>query len=392
MPPLQQEEKTVAGDIAAAYEHLSTSMFVLNCCAASRAEKAKESVFDKLLLDGFSQVASKGLLRSQTSSIVRRTVEGNLGLVLSHSPDHFAKKRQMTGGDKQVVMSADPEAFNFNKVPSDELVGVEDSSEFAVSVLACGSPLAIGHMLLVPRMDAAAPQVLTTELLRCGLDLVGKSWRRDFRLLFNSMLGFASVNHFHYHGLYLEYCGFNQRQFPVERVERSTVGGGRTYGKLCVELLAESQWYCRGFVLTAGSAIGAVGDPPPADLEALATFAGNVIGLLQSRNIPHNVMITPYQGERKSRNLDDIFAEETWMPLAASPEVYIFPRRPEGKLREDSGLNAAICEISGLIMCHDEDRFQQFDEDKVSNLFKEDVSLSGDDFDDLICKVAWMVS
>ena len=109
-------------------------------------------------------------------------------------------------------------------------------------------------------------QVLTTELLRCGLDLVGKSWRRDFRLLFNSMhcsqsarrefrfgplpvlrLGFASVNHFHYHGLYLEYCGFNQRlaegfcslgssdapwqrQFPVERVERSTVGGGRTYG------------------------------------------------------------------------------------------------------------------------------------------------------------------
>ena len=30
-------------------------------------------------------------------------------------------------------------------------------------------------------------QVLTTELLRCGLDLVGKSWRRDFRLLFNSM-------------------------------------------------------------------------------------------------------------------------------------------------------------------------------------------------------------
>ncbi|CAE7462836.1 Gdpgp1, partial [Symbiodinium pilosum] len=292
-----------------------------------------------------------------------------------------------SGGQKEVVMDADPEAFNFNKVADAEIVGlVDDACDLAVTVLACGSPLAIGHMLLVPRRDVITPQVLSTELLRCGLQMVAKSLRRDFRLLFNSLLGFASVNHFHYHGLYLEYCGFTHRQFPVERVERSTVGGSRTEGKLCAELLAESQWYCRGLVLSAGSQVGVTGEPPPADIEALATFAGNVIGLLQSRNIPHNVMIAPYQGERKPRQFEDLFAEVNATPLAASPEVYIFPRQSEDKYRADGGFNAAICEISGLITSHDEERFQQFDEDKVSSIFKEDVSLAGDDFDDLICK------
>ncbi|CAE7224991.1 gdpgp1 [Symbiodinium natans] len=365
-----------------------------DCCASSRTEKAKESTFDKLLLDGFSRVASKGLLRSQTSSLTRRTVEGNLGLVLQHSPDHFANKRK-SSGHKDVVMPVDPEVFNFNKVAKEEIVGVvEDAAGFAVTVIPCGSPLAIGHMLLVPRRDVVAPQVMTTEFLRCGLDLMARTIRKDFRLLFNSLLGLASVNHFHYHGMYLDYCGFasGSRQFPVERVERSTVGGGRTEGKVCVELLAESQWYCRGLVVTAGCKVGMAGEPPPGDIEALATFAGNIIGLLQSRNVPHNVMIAPYQGERKPRQNEDIFAEETWQPLAASPEVYIFPRKPEDECREDGGFNAAICEISGLITCHNEDSFQQFDEDKVSTIFKQDVSLAGDDFDDLICKVAWMVS
>ena len=28
----------------------------------------------------------------------------------------------------------------------------------------------------------------------------------------HTRLGFASVNHFHFHGLYLEYCGFSQRR------------------------------------------------------------------------------------------------------------------------------------------------------------------------------------
>ena len=95
-------------------------------------------------------------------------------------------------------------------------------------------------------------------------------------------------------------------------------------GKLCVELLAESQWYCRGFAPISACKLAfawvrscieiaprfsqlarrSVRSATPhlqtsrqrlcsvwwvllqSVLEALATFAGNVIGLLQSRSQP----------------------------------------------------------------------------------------------------------
>ena len=41
------------------------------------------------------------------------------------------------------------------------------------------------------------------ELILCGLHLLQKSARPDFRLLFNSLSGLASVNHFHFHGFFL---------------------------------------------------------------------------------------------------------------------------------------------------------------------------------------------
>eukprot|EP00913_Durusdinium_trenchii_P029416 g27575.t1 len=336
--------------------------------------------------------------RTKSPDMLRRKLDGDLEVWVHFSPDHWAKKRKpetrpMEGtgpASSSVLRPVDPEAFNFTKINEQEVL--KDALEvgsWSVSVLACISPLCFGHVLFVPDRAKLRPQALTTELISCGLQLLTASKRSDFRVVFNSMSGFASVNHFHYHGLFLDHAGLIPRELrkrlPVEYMSRSRVAGDRTEGKLCCELLVES-WFCRGLILSAGAKEG---EPPEgaADLDALTDFAGRVVQFLQEKNLAHNVMFVPYLGERikplfdpyevqeprAGRACHAVFglggkAQDVPPPRAASPEIYIFPRKPEGDCREerteDPGFNAAICEMSGLLFAHDEQRFNSFDEDR----------------------------
>ncbi|CAJ1417228.1 unnamed protein product, partial [Effrenium voratum] len=370
------------------------------CCGSRWSAKSQETSFDRLLLDGFARVAGAGLLRSQPSNISRRRLDGNLGVCIQFSSTHFAKKRK-ANDQQSVVMPADPQAFNFTKIKEEEVVGVVEASGMQVVCMVCASPLSVGHMLLVPQRDKVYPQVLTEEFLMCGLRLLALSGRLDIRVLFNSLLGHASVNHFHLHAIYLELCGFGNgfangigaARFPVEKAERSKLGGGRGVGQVCAEILVEGRWYCRGLVLSAGAPRGSETDGGEADLEALGLLAWRVVQLLQEKNVPHNVMLVPYQGERKKPPEPEFsgLVEEP-PPPAASPEIYIFPRQAASACREDPGFNAAIMEISGLLVAQSEQHFREMDQATAEDIFTKDVSLPVPEFEDLICKVTWMLS
>ena len=73
------------------------------------------------------------------------------------------------------------------------------SSKLIVNV----SPLTPGHFILVPFVRSRLPQVLTADALLLALVLVQASRRPDFRVTFNSLGAWASVNHLHLHGVYL---------------------------------------------------------------------------------------------------------------------------------------------------------------------------------------------
>lgn len=363
-------------------------MLQLFCCT-SRDARPTETDFDKEILTGFARVAKDGLLQSHPSTMARRKLEGHLGLYLHFSPEHFRAKRKAKWSkhEVKVVRPSDPEAFNFTKVKEGEVISTLDVAGRSISALACASPFLVGHTLFVPDLPQCLPQCLTTELVLCGLQLIGQSARPDFRVMFNSLLAHASVNHFHFHGLFLDYAGL--KRLPVEAVPRSRVGGDCSEGNVCAEILVEKKWYSRALILTAGSAPGS----SVTDLESLSIFAGKVIQELQEKDIPHNVMLTP-SGEWKPRRASDrdpFEAEET-RPIVASPEIYIFPRQSEHKCRDESSVNTAICEISGLLFAHDEKDFKTLDETQISEIFNQDVSLPESDFDNLICKVAWMLS
>lgn len=374
----------------------------MDCCcgraAGSDQQPSKDSPFDKQLLDGFSRILQAGdVMRTSPSAIQRRTVDGLLGILVQFSPEHFGKKRKRGGHCQQVRGSVDPEAFNFTKVAeAEEIAGLaalppgHPAGDGWTTVLANVSPLATGHVLLIPNCDQVLPQVLTEELVLCGLHLLQQSMRHDFRLVFNSLMGFASVNHFHFHGLYLNYFGLPDNKFPIEKVERSVIAGSTTEGRSAIELLVETQWLCRGFVVTSGCKKGTQGPRPAADIDALAKLTFRLVWELQRRNIPHNVMISPPTERRIKRPTQNLAHEEEAKPSALSPEVYVLPRIPEDKLRDAAGFNAAVCEMSGVIVAHSEEAYSNVTEESLKDIFGNDVTLPESLFDELICKAAWL--
>lgn len=288
------------------------------CCwnrPGFRVPVSKDSPFDRLLLEGFARVLRTGATRSSPAAVERRHVEGSVGFVAQFSRDHFSKKRRPEARFASLDVPVDPSAFNFTKADEAERIAVlEDGGssaaastpaprEASTTVFASASPLGTGHVIFVPRCEDLLPQALTQDLVLYGLQLLARSTRLDFRILFNSLMGFASVNHCHFHGLYLEYCGVPNMRLPMEKVERSIISGDRTDGRVCIEMLVEKTWHTRAFVLTAGGPAGQpeTGNVPAADLEALAALTMGVISELQKRNIPYNMIMAPWLGERRPK-------------------------------------------------------------------------------------------
>lgn len=334
-------------------------------------------------------------MRTTPAQIRRRPLEGKLGLTLQFSKDHFGKKRRPVGLGQNVVEPANPDAFNFNKVSEVEKLGKiaalpdgHTAGSISVTVLANVSPLAIGHVLLVPRIDNALPQVLTQDHLLCGLHLLGKSAREDFRLVFNSLQGFASVNNFHWHGLYLDSFGLQGAPLPIEKVPRVQLGEAlEAEARVELEAFAEGEWYIRGFVVSVICCGLDGGETSAADFTALAAVAGKVISMLHERNVPHNVVLTRARrrcaGEVRVKHANNGLEQDFWEDERLAFEVLVVPRLPEGNLRDGAGFNAAVMELSGVVPVHSEETYSKLQEQDIWNIMQEDVSLSEEVFREL---------
>ena len=66
------------------------------------------------------------------------------------------------------------------------------------------SPIEFGHCLLVPGLEECRPQVLTEHSIVLALKTMASSGRKNFKMAFNSLCAYASVNHLHWHLYYLQ--------------------------------------------------------------------------------------------------------------------------------------------------------------------------------------------
>lgn len=377
----------------------------MNCCFTAKEDKARnqDSVFDVALIQGYqSALQDPTNFDFDPRKITRGQVQGTLGLVKQFNDAYTAERlahEYSTNFSADVMAEADPDGQSFATAEGGQVVVSEAGADQQLPLVALvhPAPLSLDHFVLAPSCANRCPQHMTREFLLYGLQLLQRSTRLDFRLLFNSLGTCPAANHFHYHGLYLDQVQYLSARLPVEDVGRSNIAGQCRQGGVTIDMLHENTWYMRGFVLSAGSKVGTTGAAPPADIEVLATVAMRLISMLQVKKVPHRLLLCPPSPERKrartSEKPQTVGKADTPAAAAAdasSPEVYILPQRPGGA-RPGGGpaLDASAASAMGLISTCSAAEFQAVTEESVKAFFMDAVSLPEKDFDELICDFAW---
>ncbi|CAF0745345.1 unnamed protein product [Rotaria sp. Silwood1] len=114
----------------------------------------------------------------------------------SYKMDHHIKKRILDGDLNYVV---------------EILFSLDDEQQTDKHlVIINNSPIRLYQVLLVPNRQLEQPQILTVDCLLFGLRFVTSSAYPFIYIGFNSLCGYASVNHLHLHGIYMPNRLFTQ--------------------------------------------------------------------------------------------------------------------------------------------------------------------------------------
>lgn len=80
----------------------------------------------------------------------------------------------------------------------------EQTKENSITFLINNSPLTKYHSLICPNVTENLPQILTLNSIRFATDVIMGINDRNYRIGFNSLGAFASVNHLHFHLIWIE--------------------------------------------------------------------------------------------------------------------------------------------------------------------------------------------
>ncbi|KAH7730040.1 hypothetical protein AAVH_02528 [Aphelenchoides avenae] len=200
--------------------------------------------------------------------------------------------------------------WNFTKLKPDEILyllrcldkpytdDVLDTHVLCVNA----SPLERGHSLVVPSVGKCLPQVLTETALRLATDLMLLVEDDNFHLLFNSLLGQASVNHLHLHTIFWPY-------------ESDLVY--RRFDKLFedVYVIRRPAWFIQAFAFQLQG---------PENFQSFLTRLTQCANFLTSENIAHNLFMTRAPPIRVE---GDVRTEEGVKEQPQLVTAYLFPRQ-----------------------------------------------------------------
>jgi len=193
------------------------------------------------------------------------------------------------------------------------------------------NPFGAGHSLLVPFAKKQHPQFLIKEGLKVALQVLD-TMGPCLRLLFNSIGGFASVNHLHFH-IY-----FTQSPEPVELIELTPTS---------VKSISTFNDWTRGFCVES------------TDLEEAVRLIMLLVNTMQGMDIGHNIFF------RKGK-------------------AWIYPRVNELSGFDHSCVGIASTELSGHMILKTEEHLkltslelknlileQSLPMEKIDNILKE---------------------
>ena len=95
-----------------------------------------------------------------------------------------------------------PDKFNFNKVDAGKEL-VFETADGDICIINV-SPIEFGHCLFIPHVTECLPQGLTLHSMQSALKIMLLTHSKPFKMAFNSLCAYASVNHLHWHLYFLQ--------------------------------------------------------------------------------------------------------------------------------------------------------------------------------------------
>ncbi len=217
------------------------------------------------------------------------------------------------------------------------------------------SPIEYGHVLLVPRVLDNLAQRVDPAAMELALHFAKEADNRCFRVGFNSLGAYATINHLHFQAYYMD------ATLPCERAATEPLTGdllqhqrkrrhaaGTLNGSLehCVTVSTLVGYPVRGFVIELAESV------PVADgISEMALVVGRACQAMQQANVAHNLLIT--DSGRRVFLWPQCFAE----------------RHASGGLPEsvaDTGVNPAVFEIAGHVLLKRQQDYDELAEDERS--------------------------
>ncbi|XP_037539328.1 GDP-D-glucose phosphorylase 1 [Nematolebias whitei] len=335
-----------------------------------RSENCPERVppptrFDTVIQDGWTDRMDRGLFRYHLGDVETRILPGSCGYVAQLNIQR-GKERRKPQEILNIKQEFIPSQFNFNKINPDEIIfemikttdaGLEMSDgqvpqTCRTVVLINVSPLEFGHCLFVPDPSCCFPQILTRTAVQVGIESVLLSSDPSFCAGFNSLGAFASVNHLHLHGYYLDH---------KLKIESSPVK----------PLVPEKRFYRiqdfpPGFMFYAESE----------EVENVARSICQVTDFLVGENITHNLFFT-----RGCPPCDHIKGTKD-CSLRNGVRVAIWPRKACFGTKEETDMCVALCELGGHLPFKSKKEYECATEQDVVKIVQSYL-LPDDEFDTL---------
>ncbi|KAM5585483.1 GDP-L-galactose phosphorylase 2 [Rosa sericea] len=325
-------------------------------------QEAPVAFLDSLLLGEWEDRMQKGLFRYDVTACETKVIPGQFGFIAQLNEGRHLKKRPTEFRVDKVLQPFDGSKFNFTKVGQEEVLFQFEASEDgevqfhpnapidvenSPSVVAINvSPIEYGHVLLIPRIFESLPQRIDRESFLLALYMAAEAGNPYFRLGYNSLGAFATINHLHFQAYYLAVT------FPIEKAPTKKTTS-LDVGVKISELL---NYPVRGLVFEGGNT-----------LEDLSNSVSDACICLQENNIPYNVLISDC-GKR----------------IFLLPQCYA-EKQALGEVRAellDTQVNPAVWEISGHMVLK---RREDYDEASDENAWKllAEVSLSEERFQEV---------
>ncbi|KAL7217086.1 hypothetical protein ACSBR1_028906 [Camellia fascicularis] len=317
---------------------------------------------DSLLLGEWEDRMQKGLFRYDVTACETKVIPGGYGFVAQLNEGRHLKKRPTEFQVDKVLQPFDGNKFNFTKVGQEEVLFQFEASEDndvqffpnapidvenSPSVVAINvSPIEYGHVLLIPRILECLPQRIDKDSFLLALYMAVEAGNPYFRLGYNSLGAFATINHLHFQAYYLAV------PFPIEKaptVKITDLNGGVKTSELL-------NYPIRGLVFEGGNT-----------LEDLSNAVSNSCICLQDNNIPYNVLIS--DSGKRIFLFPQCYAEKQALGEVSSELL-------------DTQVNPAVWEISGHMVLKRKEDYEEASEENAWRLLAE-VSLSEERFEEV---------